>query len=131
MANIWSAIQKIILVLDGATYIVTQMFFDNEKYFQFVDKCRSEGITVPIIPGLKPLATRKQLNLIPHWFKVDLPDDLIREVLNCKDNKSVREIGVEWCIAQSKELVKKGVPFLHYYSMGKSDDIKAIALQIF
>ncbi|MFT4698034.1 MAG: methylenetetrahydrofolate reductase (NADPH) [Flavobacteriaceae bacterium] len=66
MANIWSAIQKIILVLDGATYIVTQMFFDNEKYFQFVDKCRSEGITVPIIPGLKPLATRKQLNLIPH-----------------------------------------------------------------
>lgn len=118
-------------IKNGATYIVTQMFFDNEKYFQFVDKCRSEGITVPIIPGLKPLATRKQLNLIPHRFKVDLPDDLIREVINCKDNKSVREIGVEWCIEQSKDLVKKGVPFLHYYSMGKSDNIKAIASQIF
>ncbi|MBV1923218.1 MAG: methylenetetrahydrofolate reductase [NAD(P)H] [Flavobacteriaceae bacterium] len=118
-------------IKNGATYIVTQMFFDNEKYFQFVNKCRSEGITVPIIPGLKPLATRKQLNLIPHRFKVDLPDDLIREVINCKDNKSVREIGVEWCIEQSKDLVKKGVPFLHYYSMGKSDNIKAIASEIF
>ncbi len=118
-------------IKNGATYIVTQMFFDNEKFFQFVDKCRKEGITVPIIPGLKPLATKKQLNLIPHRFKVDLPDDLIMSVVKCKDNKEVRQIGVEWCVNQSKELIKRGVPLVHYYSMGKSDNIYEIAKQIF
>jgi len=116
---------------NGATYIVTQMFFDNQKYFNFVDKCRDEGITVPIIPGLKPLTTKKQLNLIPHRFKVDLPDDLVKEVLRFSDSKKVREIGVEWCVKQSKELIKKGVPFLHYYSMGKSNSIKDVAKQLF
>lgn len=115
----------------GATYIVTQMFFNNEKYFSFIDKCRAEGITVPIIPGLKPIATKKQLNLIPHRFSSELPDDLIMEVVKCKDNSAVREVGVEWCVTQSKELVAAGVPVLHYYSMGKSDNIKAIAAQIF
>ena len=115
----------------GATYIVTQMFFDNQRYFDFVAKCRAEGIDVPIIPGLKPIATKKQLNLIPHRFSLEMPDDLIMEVVKCKDNKAVRQVGVEWCIAQSKELVKAGVPVLHYYSMGKSDNIKAIASQIF
>lgn len=115
----------------GATYIVTQMFFDNQKYFDFVDKCRNEGITVPIVPGLKPIATKKQLNLIPHRFHVDLPEELIMEVVKCKDNASVREAGIEWCIQQSKELQKAGIPVLHYYSMGKSDNIKAIASQIF
>ena len=115
----------------GADYIVTQMFFDNQKYFEFVDKCRAEGITVPIIPGLKPISTKKQLNLIPHRFKVDLPDELIMAVVKCKDNKQVREVGIDWCINQSKELISKGVPFLHYYSMGKSDNIKAIASEIF
>ncbi|AUC16061.1 methylenetetrahydrofolate reductase [NAD(P)H] [Tenacibaculum sp. SZ-18] len=115
----------------GADYIVTQMFFDNQKYFEFVDKCRAEGITVPIIPGLKPISTKKQLNMIPHRFKVDLPDDLIMAVVNCKNNQQVREVGVEWCINQSKELIIKGVPFLHYYSMGKSDNIKNIAKEIF
>ena len=115
----------------GATYVVTQMFFDNQKYFSFVDKCRSEGITVPIIPGLKPIATKKQLNLIPHRFSAELPDDLIMEVVKCKDNKAVREVGVEWCVNQSKELIAAGVPILHYYSMGKSDNIKAIATQVF
>jgi methylenetetrahydrofolate reductase (NADPH) len=115
----------------GATYVVTQMFFDNQKYFFFVDKCRSEGITVPIIPGLKPIATKKQLNLIPHRFSTELPDDLIMEVVKCKDNKAVREVGVEWCVNQSKELIAAGVPILHYYSMGKSDNIKAIATQVF
>ena len=118
-------------IKNGATYIVTQMFFDNQKYFEFVDKCRSEGITVPIIPGLKPIATKKQLNLIPHRFKVDLPDDLIMSIVKCKDNTAVREVGVEWCINQSKELIKKGVPVLHYYSMGKSDNIKRIASAVF
>jgi methylenetetrahydrofolate reductase (NADPH) len=115
----------------GATYVVTQMFFDNEKFFSFVEKCRSEGITVPIIPGLKPIATKKQLNLIPHRFSAELPDELIMEVVKCKDNKAVREVGVEWCVNQSKELIAAGVPILHYYSMGKSDNIKAIATRVF
>ncbi len=118
-------------VKNGATYIVTQMLFDNQKYFNFVDQCRAEGITVPIIPGLKPLGTKKQLNLIPHRFKVDLPDDLIKEVLKFSDSKKVREVGVEWCVQQSKELIKKEVPFLHYYSMGKSNTIKDVAKQLF
>ncbi len=118
-------------IKNGATYIVTQMFFDNKRFFEFVAKCRKEGITVPIIPGLKPLATKKQLNLIPHRFKVDLPDDLIMEVVRAKDNEAVRQVGVEWCIAQSKELINAGIPVLHYYSMGKSDNIKAVAKAVF
>ena len=118
-------------IKDGANYIVTQMFFDNQKFFKFVDKCRAEGIMVPIIPGLKPLATKKQLNLIPHRFNVDLPDNLIMEVVKCKDNNAVREVGVAWCIEQSKELLKYGVPFLHYYSMGKSSNIYQIASKVF
>lgn len=118
-------------IKNGAQYIVTQMFFDNSKYFEFVDKCRSEGITVPIIPGLKPIATKKQLNLIPHRFKVDLPDDLIMGVVKCKDNKAVRQVGIEWCIEQSKELIANNVPLVHYYSMGKSDNIYQIAKEIF
>ena len=118
-------------IKNGATYIVTQMFFDNKKYFDFVDKCRKEGITVPIIPGLKPISIRKHLNLIPHLFKVDLPDELILEVVKCKDNTQVKQIGIEWCIQQSKELQKAGIPVLHYYSMGKSDNIKTIASQVF
>jgi methylenetetrahydrofolate reductase (NADPH) len=118
-------------IKNGATYIVTQMFFDNQKYFEFVDKCRLEGITVPIIPGLKPIATKKQLNLIPHRFKVDLPDELIMSIVKCKDNAAVRNVGIEWCVNQSKELIKAGVPVLHYYSMGKSDNIKRIASAVF
>ena len=115
----------------GAEYVVTQMFFDNQKFFDFVAKARAEGIEVPIIPGLKPLSTLKQLNMIPHRFHVDLPEALVKEVIKCKDNKAVRQVGVEWCIAQSKELKDSGGPFLHYYSMSKSDDIKAIAKQVF
>ncbi|WP_452597061.1 methylenetetrahydrofolate reductase [NAD(P)H] [Pontimicrobium sp. MEBiC01747] len=118
-------------IKNGAEYIVTQMFFDNQKYFDFVDKCRAEGITVPIIPGLKPIATKKQLNLLPHRFHVDLPEALIQDIIKCKDNKQVRQVGIEWCIEQSKALKKKGIPVLHYYSMGKSDNIKAIATQLF
>ncbi len=118
-------------IKNGADYIVTQMFFDNQKYFDFVAKCRAEGITVPIIPGLKPLSTKKQLNLIPHRFHVDLPDDLIKEVIKCKDNSEVRQVGIEWAIHQSNELKKAGIPVLHYYSMGKSDNIAQIAREIF
>jgi len=118
-------------IKNGATYIVTQMFFDNEKYFNFIKRCREEGITIPIIPGLKPIATKKQLNLIPHRFHVDLPDDLVREVLKCKDNIQVREVGIEWCIQQSKELLKENASILHYYSMGKSGNINTIAKSVF
>ena len=118
-------------IKNGADYIITQMFFDNQKFFDFVAKCRSAGITVPIIPGLKPIATKKQLNLIPHRFKVDLPDDLIMEVVKAKDNDAVKQIGIEWCTEQSKGLVKAGIPVLHYYSMGKAENVKAIAKEIF
>ncbi|QYS91528.1 methylenetetrahydrofolate reductase [NAD(P)H] [Flavobacterium covae] len=118
-------------IKNGADYIITQMFFDNQKFFEYVEKCRNAGITVPIIPGLKPIATKKQLNLIPHRFKVDLPDDLIMAVVKAKDNEAVKQIGIEWCIQQSKELVKAGIPVLHYYSMGKAENIKAIAKEVF
>ena len=115
----------------GADYIITQMFFDNNKYFEFVDLCEKEGINVPIIPGLKPISTLKQLNLIPHRFHCDLPEPLIKEIIKCKDNSQVRQVGIEWCIEQSKELKSKNVPFLHYYSMGRSSNIKAVAEAIF
>jgi len=117
--------------MPGAEYVVTQMFFDNEQYFKFVEKCRESGINVPIIPGLKPIATRNQLNLIPHRFHVDLPEELIGEVLKCRDNNAVRQVGIDWCIAQSKELVKASVPVLHYYSMGKSSNIQSVASAVF
>ncbi len=115
----------------GADYIITQMFFDNEKFFQFVEKCRTAGITVPIIPGLKPLTAKNQLNLIPHRFKVDLPDNLVLEILKAKDNDAVKQIGTEWCIQQSKDIIAAGFPVVHYYSMGKADSVKKIAQEIF
>ena len=115
----------------GADYVITQMFFDNKKYFEFIDLCKEEGINVPIIPGLKPISTLKQLNLIPHRFHCDLPEPLIKEIIKCKDNSQVRQVGIEWCIEQSKELASKNVPFLHYYSMGRSSNIKAVAEAIF
>ncbi|OWP87400.1 methylenetetrahydrofolate reductase [NAD(P)H] [Flavobacterium covae] len=118
-------------IANGADYIITQMFFDNKKFFDFVSKCRKAGINVPIIPGLKPIATKKQLNLIPHRFSLELPDDLIMAVVKAKDNEAVKQIGIEWCIQQSKELVKAGIPVLHYYSMGKAENIKAIAKEVF
>ena len=115
----------------GADYVVTQMFFDNKKYFDFVDKARSIGITVPIIPGIKPVAINRHLQILPQVFKLDLPELLISEVEKCKDNKEVRQVGVEWAIEQSKELITKGVPVVHFYSMGKSENIKAIASAVF
>lgn len=115
----------------GADYVVTQMFFRNEAYFEFVERAREMGITVPIIPGIKPIAVKRHLQLLPQVFKIDLPEELIAEVEKCKDNKAVRQVGVEWCIQQSRELKEAGVPVLHYYSMGKSDNIKAIAEAVF
>lgn len=115
----------------GADYVVTQMFFDNQKYFEFVELAKKAGINVPIIPGIKPIAVKRHLQLLPQVFKIDIPEDLINAVEACKDNKAVRQVGVEWAIKQSKELRDFGVPVLHYYSMGKSDNIKAIASQLF
>lgn len=116
---------------NGADYIVTQMFFDNRKYFDFVKEVRAIGIEVPIIPGIKPIATKKHLQLLPQAFKIDIPETLISEVLKCKDNKDVREVGIEWAINQCKELLDFGVPVLHFYSMGKSDNILKIGREVF
>jgi len=115
----------------GADYVVTQMFLDNKKYFEFVAAAKKEGINVPIIPGIKPIAVKRHLQILPQVFKIDLPEALIAEIEKCKDNKQVRQVGVEWAIQQSKELLAAGVPVLHYYSMGKSDNIKAVASAIF
>jgi methylenetetrahydrofolate reductase (NADPH) len=115
----------------GAEYIVTQMFFDNKKYFDFVEECRKAGIHVPIIPGIKPLTGKGQLTILPKTFHIDIPEDLSDAVEKCKDNVSVKEVGIEWCIQQSKELIKHNVPTLHFYSMGKSDPIYRIAKELF
>ena len=115
----------------GADYVVTQMFFDNAKFFHFVEEARAMGIDIPIIPGIKPIAVKRHLQLLPQVFRVDIPEELIEAVEKCKDNKAVRQVGIEWCIQQSKELKAAGVPVLHYYSMGKSDNIKAIAQEVF
>ncbi|UNY99125.1 methylenetetrahydrofolate reductase [NAD(P)H] [Zhouia spongiae] len=115
----------------GADYVVTQMFFDNQKFFRFIEQAKDYGIHVPIIPGLKPIAVKRHLQLLPQVFKIDLPDTLIAAVEKCKNNKEVRQVGVEWSIQQSKELKEAGIPVLHYYSMGKSDNIKTIAEAVF
>ncbi|MGO4920592.1 methylenetetrahydrofolate reductase [NAD(P)H] [Maribacter spongiicola] len=115
----------------GADYIVTQMFFDNKKYFEFVEAAKNMGITVPIIPGIKPIAVKRHMQLLPQVFRIDMPQDLIEAVDSCATNKEVRAVGIEWAIQQSKELKAAGVPVLHYYSMGKSDNIKAIAEALF
>ena len=103
----------------GAEYIVTQMFFDNKKFFAFEKQCREAGITVPVIPGLKPITSKKQLSIIPRTFYVDIPTDLSGEILKCKEDADVEKVGTEWLLAQSKELKSAGVPVLHYYTLGK------------
>ncbi len=115
----------------GAEYIVTQMFFENQKYFDFVRRCREAGITVPIIPGLKPLSTIKQLTLLPQTFHVNLPQTLVKEALKCKNNADVRQLGIEWAIEQSKELIAHNVPCLHFYTMSRADNIENIIKKIF
>jgi len=115
----------------GAEYIVTQMFYDNQAFFKFVEDCKAIGINVPIIPGLKPLASRAQLSVIPHHFHINMPDELVQMVEKAKSEEEVRNIGIEWCIQQSKELMKAGVPVLHYYTMGKAKSTQAIAKAVF
>ena len=115
----------------GADYIVTQMFFDNKKYFEFVEAAKNMGITVPIIPGIKHLSVKRHLQLLPQVFRIDLPESLITEVEKCTTSQQIKQVGIEWAIDQSKELLAAGVPVLHYYSMGKSDNIRKIAKELF
>jgi methylenetetrahydrofolate reductase (NADPH) len=115
----------------GAEYIVTQMFFDNQKYFDFVKACREIGIQVPIIPGLKPIKTMDHITFLPKFFKIDYPEALSKELLKCKDSKQVEQLGIEWGIQQSKELKAAGVPCIHYYTMSNSSMVKAIAREVF
>jgi methylenetetrahydrofolate reductase (NADPH) len=115
----------------GAEYIVTQMFFDNAKFFTFVDECRKIGIDVPIIPGLKPLKTLAHISFLPKFFKIDYPIELSTELLKCKDNKAVEKLGIEWGIHQSKELRAANVPCIHYYTMSNSSQVKSIAAEVF
>ena len=114
----------------GADYIVTQMFFDNKKFFRFVDACRKEGIHVPIIPGIKPITKKYQLNSIPRNFYIEIPDDLVRQIQKAKTEQAITEIGTEWCIAQSRELKTAGVPCIHYYTMSDGDVIKKLAASV-
>lgn len=115
----------------GADYIVTQMFFDNKYYFDFVEKCRNIGISVPIIPGVKPISLMSDIDLLTPTFKIHLPEELVLEVKKCKTNKEARAVGVEWCIMQSKELAEKNVPGIHYYTLGMSRNIKKIVKEVF
>jgi methylenetetrahydrofolate reductase (NADPH) len=114
----------------GAHYIVTQMFFDNAKYFEYVEKCRATGIEVPIIPGLKPLTKKYQLNAIPRKFFINMPEELVKAIVHAKDDAEVKQVGLEWCIQQSKELKAAGVPCLHYYTMGDNETIKQIVQSV-
>ena len=115
----------------GADYIVTQMFFDNAKYFDFVQKCRERGINVPIIPGLKPLATERQLDILPEIFHLEIPSDFVAEARKCANNAAIKQLGIEWAVQQGKELIQAGVPALHFYTMSKSDSVRAIAEKLF
>jgi methylenetetrahydrofolate reductase (NADPH) len=115
----------------GADYIVTQMFFDNAKYFHFVERCRAIGINVPIIPGLKPLATARQLDILPEIFHLEIPSEFVAEARKCADNAAIKQLGIEWAVQQGKELIQAGVPALHFYTMSKSDSVRAIAEKLF
>ncbi|MGC4100914.1 methylenetetrahydrofolate reductase [NAD(P)H] [Ferruginibacter sp.] len=114
----------------GADYIVTQMFFDNEKYYAFVKACREAGINVPIIPGLKPIYTKKQLTMLPKVFHIDLPTALSNEILKCKSDEEVEKVGTEWLLQQSRELKKFGVPVLHYYTLGRPNIIADVVKEL-
>jgi len=115
----------------GAEYIVTQMFFDNNRFCRFRDECIKMGINVPIIPGLKPISALNDINLLPQTFHIDLPNDLFSEVQKCKSDNDAREVGIEWATKQSRDLIKLGVPGIHYYTLGRSDNIARIVKATF
>lgn len=116
----------------GADYVITQMFFDNKVYFDFVEKCRAAGITVPIIPGLKPISTFKQLSVLPEAFSLDIPLELTQEMNRFRNDKeAIYRIGTEWCTEQCRDLIRHGVPAVHFYTMGKSGNITEILRECF
>ncbi len=116
---------------NGADYLITQMFYDNEKYFSFVDRCRAEGINVPIIPGIKPIYRKQQLTVLPKVFRTDIPEALASQIRDAESDKDVKEIGIDWCIKQCEELIERGVPGIHFYTMGISDGVARIADKLF
>lgn len=115
----------------GAEYAVTQLFYDNKRYFDFVDRVRKEGINVPVIPGIKPFGKLSQLSMIPKTFKVDMPQELVSEANKCKTDSDAKELGIEWSINQCRELMKHGVPSIHFYTMGVADSVRRIAKEIY
>ena len=115
----------------GAEYTVTQMFFDNRHYFNFVDRAREAGITIPIIPGIKPFGKLSQLSVIPKTFKIDLPQELASEALKCKNDEEARALGTEWCIQQCKELMSHNVPSIHFYTVGAARAVHDVAQAIY
>lgn len=118
-------------VRQGADYLVTQMFFDNSKYYAFVERCRAEGITVPIIPGVKPIVLKNQLTVLPRVFRSDIPEPLAGELFKCQSDEDAKAVGVEWCIAQCKDLIAHGVPGIHFYTLMASDSVQKTAREIF
>lgn len=115
----------------GASYLVTQMFFDNQKYYDFVDRCRAAGITVPIVPGVKPVVMRNQLTVLPRVFRSDIPESFASELRQCANDEQVREVGVEWLTAQCRDLISHGVDWLHFYTFMASESVRRVAEQIY
>lgn len=118
-------------VANGADYLVTQMFFDNQKYYDFVDRCRAEGITVPIIPGIKPVVFKSQLTVLPKIFRSDIPEPFASELRKCQTDEEVKEVGIDWCTSQCKDLIAHGVPSLHFYTMMATESVYKVAKQIY
>lgn len=118
-------------VENGADYLISQMFFDNNKFLDFVKKCRDAGITVPILPGIKPIARKHHLSLLPKTFKIDIPEELAERVRACENDSEVKQVGIEWGIRQCKELLEHGAPGIHFYTMSASESVEKIAEKIF
>jgi len=118
-------------VKNGADYLVTQMFFDNQKYYDFMDRCRAEGITVPIIPGIKPIVFKNQLTVLPRIFRSDIPEELASEIRKCQTDEEAKQVGVEWCTVQCKDLIAHGVPSLHFYTLMATESVRQVAKEIY
>ncbi len=116
---------------NGASYLVTQMFFDNQKYYDFVERCRKEGINVPIIPGIKPVVFRNQLNVLPRVFRSDIPEPFASELAKCESDEQAKEVGVEWCIEQCRDLIEHGVPSIHFYTLMATESVRRVAREIY
>lgn len=131
-ANLDTDIQYLKKKVDaGADYIITQMFFNNDSFYQFEAQCRQAGITVPIIPGLKPISSQRQIDLLPRTFHIDIPQDLVKEMKKATASDAAYQAGIEWCVAQSRDLLQHGVPAIHYYTMGKAENIRAVVKATF